>query len=49
MGKTKVSRKIDIAKDMPSQKELGKVVSVAAGYDHVMALNDEGEIIQLGK
>lgn len=47
-GKTKVSRKIDIAKDMPSQKELGKVVSVAAGYDHVMALNDEGEIISWG-
>lgn len=47
-GKTKISRKIDIAKDMPSQKELGKVISVAAGYDHVMALNEDGEIISWG-
>ena len=47
-GKTKISKKVDIAKDMPSQKELGHVVSVAAGFDHVMALNDEGEIISWG-
>ena len=47
-GKTKISKKVDIAKDMPSQKELGHVVSVAAGFDHVMVLNDEGEIISWG-
>lgn len=47
-GYTKVSNKIDVLKDMPSQKELGKVVSVAAGFDHVMALNEDGEIICWG-
>lgn len=47
-GKTKISNKIDIAKDLPSKKELGNVVAVAAGYDHAMALNDEGEIICWG-
>lgn len=47
-GYTKVSNKIDVAKDMPSKKELGNVVSVAAGFDHVMALNDKGEIICWG-
>lgn len=47
-GKTRISRKIDIAKDMPSQKELGNVVDVAAGFDHVMALNDEGELFCWG-
>ncbi len=47
-GKTKISNKIDIAKDLPSKEELGNVVAVAAGYDHAMALNDEGEIICWG-
>lgn len=47
-GYTKVSGKIDVARDMPSKEELGNVVSVAAGFDHVMALNDEGEIICWG-
>lgn len=47
-GYTKISKRIDIAKDMPSQEELGKVVSVSAGYDHVMALNDQGKIICWG-
>lgn len=47
-GKTRISQKIDIAKDMPSQKELGNVVDVAAGFDHVMALNDEGELFCWG-
>lgn len=47
-GKTKITQKIDVARDMPSQKELGNVVAVAAGYDHIMALNDEGEIICWG-
>ena len=47
-GQTKISNKIDIAKDLPSKEELGNVVAVAAGYDHAMALNDEGEIICWG-
>lgn len=47
-GKTKISNKIDIAKDLPSKEELGNVVAVAAGYDHAMALNDKGEIICWG-
>lgn len=47
-GKTKISKTIDIAKDMPSQEELGNVISVAAGFDHVMALNDEGEVVCWG-
>lgn len=47
-GYTKVSNKIDLAQQMPSKEELGHVVSVAAGYDHIMALNDEGEIFCWG-
>lgn len=47
-GHTKITNKIDIAAHMPSQKEMGKVVSVAAGFDHVVALNDKGEIITWG-
>lgn len=43
-GYTKISNKIDIAKKMPKQKEMGKVVSVSAGFDHVMALNEDGEL-----
>ena len=47
-GKTKISKKTDIASDMPSQEEMGNVVAVAAGYDHAMALNDEGELFCWG-
>ncbi len=47
-GRTKISSKIDIKKDMPSQKELGEVVAVSAGFDHVMALNTDGEVICWG-
>ena len=47
-GKTRISKSIDIAKDMPSRKEMGKVVSVAAGYDHAIALNEDGEIFCWG-
>lgn len=47
-GRTKISNRIDIKKDMPSKEELGKVVSVSAGFDHVVALNEEGEIICWG-
>lgn len=47
-GYTKVSSKVDLIDKMPSKEELGHVVSVAAGFDHIMALNDEGEIICWG-
>lgn len=47
-GKTKISKKTDIATDTPSKEELGKVVAVAAGYDHVMALNEKGELFCWG-
>lgn len=47
-GYTKISSTIDVAKSMPSKKELGNVVSVAAGFDHIVALNDAGEIICWG-
>lgn len=47
-GYTKISNKIDVAKDMPSQKEMGKIVSVSAGFDHVMALNEDGELFTWG-
>lgn len=47
-GQPKISQKIDIAKDMPSQKEMGNVVAVSAGFDHAMALNDEGELFCWG-
>lgn len=47
-GHTKVSSRIDIAKDMPTQYELGKVVSVSAGFDHVIAVNEDNEIICWG-
>ena len=47
-GRTQISSKVDVKEDMPSQEELGHVVSVSAGYDHIMALNDQGEIICWG-
>lgn len=47
-GHTKISNKIDVAKDVPSKKEMGKVVSVAAGFDHAVALNDKGELFCWG-
>lgn len=44
-GKTRVSSTIDVRK-MP--KDMGKVVKVAAGFDHVIALNDKGEVFAWG-
>lgn len=47
-GRTKISNKIDMKANMPSQEEFGEVVAVAAGFDHAMALNTKGEIICWG-
>lgn len=47
-GKTKISKKTDIAKNVPSKEEMGNVVAVAAGYDHAMALNEKGELFCWG-
>lgn len=47
-GHTRISSKIDVAKQMPSKEELGKVVAVAAGFDHIMALNEDGKVICWG-
>jgi peptide/nickel transport system permease protein len=44
-GKSKISNTIDI-KNVP--KKMGKIVKVAAGYDHVLALNDKGELYSWG-
>mgnify|MGYP000849820782 FL=1 len=45
-GKTRVSRTIDVKKEIP--KDMGKVVKVAAGFDHVLALNEEGKLFAWG-
>lgn len=47
-GQTKISKTIDIAKNMPSQDKMGNVIAVSAGFDHAMALNDEGEVFCWG-
>ena len=44
-GKTRISSTIDV-KMVPS--DMGKIVQVAAGYDHVLFLNDEGKIFSSG-
>jgi Binding-protein-dependent transport system inner membrane component. len=44
-GKTKVSRTIDV-KYVPA--DMGKIVKVAAGYDHILALNDQGQLFAWG-
>lgn len=44
-GKTKVTKKIDL-KNMP--KDMGKVVQVSGGYDHAVALNEDGEVFAWG-
>lgn len=45
-GKTYVTKIIDIKEDVP--EDMGKIVQVAAGYDHVLALNEEGELFGWG-
>jgi peptide/nickel transport system permease protein len=44
-GVTKVAIGVDVRK-VP--KNMGKLVKVAAGYDHAMALNDQGEVFAWG-
>lgn len=44
-GETKISDTIDL-KYIPSN--MGNLVDLAAGYDHVMALNDEGQLFAWG-
>ncbi|MFS8501366.1 MAG: ABC transporter permease subunit [Caldicoprobacter sp.] len=44
-GKTKVTKAIDV-KNMP--KNMGKIVKVAAGYDHILAMNDKGQLFAWG-
>ena len=44
-GKTRISSTLDV-KSVPSN--MGKIVQVAAGYDHILFLNDEGEIFASG-
>lgn len=44
-GKTTISSTIDIRK-LP--QNMGKIVDVAAGYDHLLLLNDNGELFYSG-
>lgn len=44
-GKTKISPTIDI-KNIPAG--MGKIVQVAAGFDHILLLNDEGKLFTAG-
>lgn len=44
-GKTRISKTINI-KNVPS--DMGKVIQVSAGYDHVVALNENGEVFGWG-
>lgn len=52
-GKTRISSTIDV-KNLPIDPEtkkpvdMGNVIKVAAGFDHALALNDEGEVFAWG-
>nr|WP_300005180.1 ABC transporter permease subunit [Tissierella sp.] len=52
-GKTKITDTIDI-KNLPVDRrskkpiEMGKLVDVAAGFDHIVALNEAGEVFAWG-
>lgn len=52
-GKTKITETIDI-KNLPVDRktkkpiEMGKLVDVAAGFDHIVALNEDGEVFAWG-
>lgn len=45
-GKTKITRVLDITKGIP--KDMGNLVKVSAGIDHVVVLNDEGKVFSWG-
>ncbi len=45
-GKTKITRVLDITKGIP--KDMGNLVKVSAGIDHVVVLNDEGKVFAWG-
>lgn len=44
-GKTRITSTIDV-KHIPA--DMGKIDQVAAGFDHVLALNDEGQVFAWG-
>lgn len=44
-GKTRMTSEVDIKK-LPA--DMGKIVDVAAGYDHALYLNDQGELFASG-
>lgn len=44
-GKTRITSTIDV-KHIPA--DMGKIVKVAAGFDHILALNDEGQLFGWG-
>ncbi len=44
-GKTRITSTIDV-KQIPA--DMGKIVKVAAGFDHILALNDEGQVFGWG-
>lgn len=44
-GKTRITSTIDV-KNIPA--DMGKIVKVAAGFDHVLVLNDEGQVFGWG-
>ncbi len=46
-GKTRISDTIDI-RNLKLPSNMGKIVDIAAGYDHLIMLNDEGKIFGSG-
>lgn len=46
-GQTKITPKINL-KDIPSELKGAKITDVAAGFDHVMALTEDNQIIAWG-
>ena len=47
-GQTKVTRTIDLKRDIPDEVLEAKIVQVAAGYDHCYALGDDGTLYGWG-
>ena len=40
--------KIDLVKDMPDEVKNAKIVDVAAGYDHIIAITEDGDVYGWG-